>query len=90
MTVRLQLPAEVMCANAGFHANQAGQHVGKARLDLAAWPLLPQYDRSALIEPDDVERVLADIDPMVVTVEFDLLDMAVLRLTLAPFQITCW
>jgi hypothetical protein len=29
-------PMIVMCANAGFHANQAGRHVGKARFDLAA------------------------------------------------------
>jgi hypothetical protein len=36
VTVRLQLAAQVMCANAGFHANQAGRHVGKARFDLAA------------------------------------------------------
>jgi hypothetical protein len=63
VTGRLQLPAQVMCADAGFHANQAERHGGKACLDLAAWPLLPQYDRSALIEPDDAERVLADIDP---------------------------
>jgi hypothetical protein len=61
--VRLRLPAQGMCANAGVHANQAGRHVDKARLDLAAWSLLPQHDRSALIEPDDVERILADIDP---------------------------
>jgi len=26
-------------------------------------PLLPQHDRAAVIETDDVERVLAEIDP---------------------------
>ena len=25
-------------------------------------PLLPHHDRAALIEPDDVERILANID----------------------------
>jgi hypothetical protein len=49
-------------ANAGFHADQARLHVGKSRLDLVARPLLPQYDRTAFILADDVERVLVDID----------------------------
>jgi len=35
VTVRLQLTAQVMCANTGFHANQARWHCGNPRFDLA-------------------------------------------------------
>src|SRR5215471_19723325 len=58
----LQLAAEMMCADAGLHADQARRQVGKSRLDLATRPFLPQYDDTALILANDVERVLADID----------------------------
>src|SRR5262249_30810588 len=52
----------MMRADAGLHADQARRHIGKACLDLAARPLLPQHNRAAIIEADYVERVLADID----------------------------
>jgi hypothetical protein len=39
----------------GFHADQARRQVGQPRLDLAARPLLPQHNRAALIEADNVE-----------------------------------
>jgi hypothetical protein len=32
----LQLAAQVMCATASFHADQARRHVGKPRFDVAA------------------------------------------------------
>ena len=51
-----------MCADAGFHADQAWRHVGKACFYLAARPLLPQHDSTTLIVADNMERVLADID----------------------------
>jgi hypothetical protein len=38
------------------------RYVGKARFDLAARPLLPQYDRATLVVSCEVERVLPDID----------------------------
>jgi hypothetical protein len=44
-----------MCANTGFHTNQAWRHVGKASLQLTPRPLLPQHDRAAFFETDDVE-----------------------------------
>jgi hypothetical protein len=44
-----------MRADAGLHADQAGRHVGQPYLDLAARPLLPQHNRAALIEADNVE-----------------------------------
>ena len=62
VAMRVPFPAQVMCANAGFHANQARRHVGKPRFDLAALPLLPQHDRATSIEADNVERILANID----------------------------
>ncbi len=59
---RLELATEMMRTDAGFHADQARRHVGKSRLHLAARPLLTQHDGAAIIEADDVERVLTDID----------------------------
>jgi hypothetical protein len=59
---REELTAQMMGADTGLHADQARRHVGKANRDLAARQLLPQHDRSALVEADQVERVLTDID----------------------------
>jgi hypothetical protein len=59
---RLQLAAEMMGADAGFHADQAWRQVGKSRLDLATRPLLPQHDRTSPILAHEVKRVLADVD----------------------------
>ena len=62
MTKRPELATEVMRTDAGFHADQTRWHVGKACFNLATRPLLTQHDRTAAIEADDVERVLANID----------------------------
>src|SRR4030088_1665019 len=51
-----------MCADAGFHADQARRYVGEPRFHLATRPLLPQHDGAARIVAHDVERVLAEID----------------------------
>ena len=51
-----------MCADAGFHADQARRYIGEPRFHLAARLLLPQHDGAARIVAHDVERVLADID----------------------------
>ena len=58
----VELATEMMCTNAGLHADQARRHVGKPCLHLATRPLLTQHNRAALIEANDVERVLTDID----------------------------
>src|SRR5262249_37856383 len=58
----LELATEMMRADAGLHPDQTRRQVGEPRFHLAARPLLPQHDGSALIVADDVERVLADID----------------------------
>src|ERR1700757_1790103 len=52
----------MMCANAGLHPDQARWQVGKSRVDLAARPFLSKHDRTTLILPHDVERVLPNID----------------------------
>jgi hypothetical protein len=67
-----------MRANASLHADQTRREVCEPRFDLPARPLLPQHDCAALIEADNVKRILADIDAIVATVAFDLLDMTVL------------
>jgi hypothetical protein len=36
VAVRVELPAEMMCSDAGLHADEAGRHVRESRLDLAA------------------------------------------------------
>src|SRR5262249_43785327 len=59
---RCEFAAQVMRANTGFHANQARRHGRQPCFHLATRPLLPQHDRTALIETNNVERVLADID----------------------------
>ena len=53
---------DMMCADVGFHADQARRHIGEPRFHLAPRPLVPQHDGAARIGAHDVERVLADID----------------------------
>src|SRR5215470_12171207 len=63
MAKRLKVATEMMGADAGFHPDQAWPYIGEPRFDLAARPLLPQHDAAAPILADEVERILADIDP---------------------------
>jgi hypothetical protein len=58
-----ELAGEMMRADASLHTDKTGRYVGEPRLDLTARPLLTQDDRSTAIVADDVERVLADVDP---------------------------
>jgi hypothetical protein len=62
VTKRCEFAAQVTCADAGFHADQARRYIGEPRFHLATRPLLPQHDGAARIVAHDVERVLADID----------------------------
>jgi hypothetical protein len=62
VTKRWEFAAQVMGADAGFHADQARRYIGEPRFHLAMRPLLPQHDAAARIVAHDVERVLADID----------------------------
>jgi hypothetical protein len=49
VTERLDFTTEVIRTNTGLHTNRARRHVGKSRFDLAARPLLTQYDRAAIV-----------------------------------------
>ena len=62
MPKRDQLPAHVVRASAGLHADQAGRKISKAVLKLTARELRLEDDGAAFIEADQVENVLADID----------------------------
>jgi hypothetical protein len=58
-----QLTAEVMGSDAGFHPNETDRHVSEARLNLPARELLAQDDGATYIQANQVEAVLADVDP---------------------------
>ena len=62
VTERCEFAAQVMCADAGFHIDQARRYIGEPRFHLFTRPFLPQHDGAAPIVAHDVERVLADID----------------------------
>jgi hypothetical protein len=83
----IELAAEMMRANAGFHPDQAWRQVGKAGLDLATRPLLPQHDGATIIVANHVERVFADIDADHSDCALELLGHGVL-LSLAPLPST--
>src|SRR5258708_25881552 len=76
----------MMRADAGFHADQARWHVGKACFYLAACPLVPQHNRAALIVANNVERVLTDIDANYGNCTRGLLGHAALLVFGAPSQ----
>ena len=57
-----QLPAQMMSANTGLHADQAGRDIGEPPLKLAARKLSFEDDGSAPVEANQVENCLADVD----------------------------
>jgi hypothetical protein len=57
-----EFAAQMVCADAGLHADQTRRQVGEPYFYLAAGPLLAQYDRATSIQTHDVKRVFADID----------------------------
>jgi hypothetical protein len=50
------------CSSSRLPADPARRNIAKPRFHLTTRPFLAQHDRPALVEADDVERVLADID----------------------------
>jgi hypothetical protein len=84
MAKRLQPAAEMMGAD--IHADQTGWQGGKACF-LATRPLLTQHDGAALVEANDVERVLPDIDADHSDCCVELLGHGVLLLPSAPCQL---
>jgi hypothetical protein len=77
----------MMRPNTGFHANQTGRHVGKPSLHLATRPLLAQHYGAALIEANNVERVLTDIDANYGNCTLGLLEHGALLVFGAPSQL---
>src|SRR6266566_4475332 len=59
----LQLPADVMGTRTGLHADQAARNIGQTAFELTTGYLLLQDDCTPLVEADEVERVLAEVDP---------------------------
>src|SRR5687767_3353625 len=62
VTKHLKLATEMMSTDTGLHADQARRQVDKSCLNLATRPLLTQHHRTAPVQTNHVERVLADID----------------------------
>ena len=90
VTKRCEVAAQVMGADAGFHADQARRYIGEPGFHLATRPLLPQHDGAARIVADDVERVLADIDADHGDRGIERRDMA-RSLSLVPLaSLACW
>jgi hypothetical protein len=52
----------MMRTDARLYADQARGHIGKACFNLTTRPLLPKRDCATIIEPNDVERVISDIN----------------------------
>jgi hypothetical protein len=62
MAKRLELAGDVVGSGTGLHADQAGWEVGQPLGELGAGELDPQHDGAALVLPDEMKRVLAQID----------------------------
>jgi hypothetical protein len=65
VTKRRQLAADMMRAQAGLHADQAARDIGETAFELPTGYLLLENDGAPLIQPNQVERVLAEVDPIV-------------------------
>ena len=58
-----QLSCDKMRAGTGFHPDQAARDIAEPASKLMTADLLLQNNRTARVEPDQMERVLADVDP---------------------------
>jgi hypothetical protein len=87
MTKRPELATEVMCTDAGLHADQARRHIGESCFNLATRPLLTQRDCTAFIKTNDMERVFADIDADYGNRSAEILRHGVLLVFGAPCQL---
>src|SRR6516165_9412656 len=63
VTKSCNLSCNKMRAGTGFHPDQAAWDVAEPPSKLMTGYLLPQNNRTALVEPNQMERVLADVDP---------------------------
>jgi hypothetical protein len=58
----LEPATEMMRAYAGLHPDQTRRHIREPYLHLIARPFLTQHNCAAIVQADNVERVLTDID----------------------------
>src|SRR5262249_26114159 len=58
-----QLSCDKMRAGTGLHPDQAARDIAEPASKLMTGDLLLQNNRTARVEPDQVERFLADVDP---------------------------
>ncbi len=62
VTKSRKLSCDKMRAGTGFHPDQAARDIAEPASKLMTGYLLLQNNRTALVEPDQMERVLADVD----------------------------
>src|ERR1700722_17560342 len=58
-----RMPTAAMGGRAGLHADPATWNIGATTLAPTAWHLLLQNDGTPLVKANEVEGVLADVDP---------------------------
>src|SRR5262245_9196864 len=63
VTERRQLSCDKMRAGTCFHPDQAARDIAEPASKLMPGDLLLQNNRTARVEPDQMERVLAAVDP---------------------------
>jgi hypothetical protein len=63
VTKSCKLSCDKMCAGTGFHSDQTARDVAQPASKLMTGDLLLQNNRAALVEPYQMECVLADVNP---------------------------
>jgi len=59
---RRKLPCDKVRPGTGFHPDQAARDIAEPAPKLMTGYLLLQNNRTALVQPDQMERILADVD----------------------------
>src|SRR5262249_337908 len=62
MTEGFELPADMVRSRTGLHADQTAWNIGDPPLELTARDLQLEGDRTAPVEADEVEGILAKIN----------------------------
>ena len=62
VTKRRKLPCDKVRPGTGFHSDQAARDIAEPAPKLMTGYLMLQNNRTALVQPDQMERILADVD----------------------------
>jgi hypothetical protein len=62
VTKSRKLAPDKMRARTGFHPNEAARNIAETASKLMSGDFLLQNNHTAFVEPDQMERVLADVD----------------------------